>query len=280
MQRFELKGYEMTKRMLAVVLILSAGTAFAQDKITREEYEAQMADYQQRHEAANSQIAQLDAEIAALDQQIAALDDEIAGIIADIHNLVGATAAEISDFGNTLDLLLRQLEGLTALAPEELVRHQGEVKDVLAQVEQLKTSKISAIPEMAAKILRLETLISDLQIRDVVSIVYEVERGDNLWAISADDTIYGDPYMWPRIYRANTEQISDPDMIYPKQKLSVPFGVSEGHYLVTRGDFLSKIAAAVYNDATMWHKIYKANMKQIVEPNIIFPAQVIEVPAN
>ena len=270
----------MTKRMLAVVLILSAGTAFAQDKMTREEYEAQMAEYQQRHEAANSQIAQLNAEIAALDQQVAALDDEIAGIIADIHNLVGATAAEISDFGNTLDLLLRQLEGLTALAPEELVRHQGEVKDVLVQVEQFKTSKISAIPEMAAKILRLETLISDLQIRDVVSIVYEVERGDNLWAISADDTIYGDPYMWPRIYRANTEQISDPDMIYPKQNLSVPFGVSEGHYLVTRGDFLSKIAAAVYNDVTMWHKIYKANMKQIVEPNIIFPAQVLEVPAN
>ena len=107
-----------------------------------------------------------------------------------------------------------------------------------------------------------------------------MEKGDHLWAIAGDETIYGDPYMWPRIFRANTEQISDPDLIYPKQKLSVPFGVSEGSYLVTRGDFLSKIAAAVYNDATMWHKIYKANMEQIVEPNIIFPAQVLEVPAN
>ena len=270
----------MTKKLLAVVLILSAGNAFAQDKMTREEYEAQLADYQQRQEAANSRIAQLDAEIASLNQQISALDHDIAGIMAEIQSMVGATAAQISDYGNTLDLLLRQLEGLTSLAPEELVRHQGEIKDVLAQVEQLKTSKISAIPEMAAMILRLETLISDLQIRDVVSITYEVEKGDHLWAIAGDETIYGDPYMWPRIFRANTEQISDPDLIYPKQKLSVPFGVSEGSYLVTRGDFLSKIAAVVYNDATMWHKIYKANMEQIVEPNIIFPAQVLEVPAN
>ena len=270
----------MTKRMLAVVLILSAGTAFAQEKMTREEYEARLVDYQQRQEAANSQIARLDAEIAALTQEISALDAEIAGITDEIHNLVGATAAEISDFGKTLDLLLRQLEGLTALAPEELVRHQGEIKDVLAQVEELKTSKISAIPEMAEMIRRLETLISDLQIRDVVTILYQVEKGDHLWAIAGDETIYGDPYMWPRIYRANTEQITDPDLIFPKQKLSVPFGVSEGQYLVTRGDFLTKIAAAVYNDATKWHKIYKANMEQIVEPNIIFPAQVLEVPAN
>ncbi|MBC9868892.1 MAG: hypothetical protein F7O42_13625, partial [Opitutae bacterium] len=113
-----LKGYEMTKRMLAVVLILSAGTAFAQEKMTREEYEARLVDYQQRQEAANSQIARLDAEIAALTQEISALDAEIAGITDEIHNLVGATAAEICDIGKTLDLLLRQLEGLTALAPE------------------------------------------------------------------------------------------------------------------------------------------------------------------
>ena len=145
----------MTKRMLAVVLILSAGNAFAQDKMTREEYEAQLADYQQRQEAANSQIVQLNAEIASLNQQISDLDNAIAGIMAEIHSMVGATAAQISDYGNTLGLLLRQLEGLTSLAPEELVRHQGEIKDVLAQVEELKTSKISAIPEMAAMILRL-----------------------------------------------------------------------------------------------------------------------------
>ena len=44
--------------------------------------------------------------------------------------------------------------------------------------------------------------------------------------------------MWPRIYRANREEIKDPDMIFPEQTLAVPFGVAENQYLVTRGDFL------------------------------------------
>ena len=45
-------------------------------------------------------------------------------------------------------------------------------------------------------------------------------------------------------------------------------------------DFLSKIATAVYDDPTKWHKIYKANQEQIVEPSLIFPAQVLDVPVD
>ena len=94
------------------------------------------------------------------------------------------------------------------------------------------------------------------------------------------ERIYADPYMWPRLYRANKEQIQDPDLIYPDQTLAVPFGVTENQHLVTRGDFLFKIAAEVYNDGGKWHKIYEANKQQIVEPHLIFPAQVLELPSN
>ena len=70
------------------------------------------------------------------------------------------------------------------------------------------------------------------------------------------------------------------DMIYPDQVLNVPIAIGENQYLVTSGDFLSSIASAVYNDPTMWHKIYKANAEQIVAPSLIFPAQVLEIPSN
>ena len=113
-----------------------------------------------------------------------------------------------------------------------------------------------------------------------MSIEYEVVRGDNLWNIAKKETIYNDPFMWPRLYRANRENIKDPNLIFPKQILAVPFGVAENQYLVSRGDFLTAIAEEVYNDPTKWHKIYKANSEQIVEPSMIFPAQVFEIPAN
>ena len=36
----------------------------------------------------------------------------------------------------------------------------------------------------------------------------------------------------------------------------------------------------VYNDASKWHRIYRANKSQIMKPDLIFPAQVIDVPED
>lgn len=50
---------------------------------------------------------------------------------------------------------------------------------------------------------------------------YEVSRGDNLWDISGKPSVYADPYQWPLIFKANSDQIKDADLIYPGQVLSV-----------------------------------------------------------
>ncbi len=50
---------------------------------------------------------------------------------------------------------------------------------------------------------------------------YEVEGGDNLWNISAKDSIYANPYQWPLIYKANRSQIKDADLIYPGQVFDI-----------------------------------------------------------
>ena len=278
----------MSKRCIVGALILGlvmglTGSAFAaEEKMTRDEYEAKLADYTQRETAGKAQLETLDADIARLTSEIESLDADIASLNGDVLRLVGATEAQVRSFESQLDALTSQLEGLMSLAPEELFHHRGEIEDLAAQLEELKRSSLAAIPEIAAKIARLEALIADLGSRmpRQFSISYEVAKGDHLWGIASNDDIYGDAYMWPRIYRANRERIADPDLIYPEQVLTVPFGVAENQYLVTCGDFLSTIAAAVYDDATKWHKIYRANMGQIVEPNLVFPAQVLEIPAN
>ena len=51
---------------------------------------------------------------------------------------------------------------------------------------------------------------------------YLVVAGDNLWNISGQSTIYGDPYMWPLIYKANSSQIKDADLIFPGQYFYIP----------------------------------------------------------
>ena len=50
---------------------------------------------------------------------------------------------------------------------------------------------------------------------------YTVVRGDHLWGISGQSRIYGNPYQWPLIYKANSDQIEDADLINPGQTLSI-----------------------------------------------------------
>lgn len=57
---------------------------------------------------------------------------------------------------------------------------------------------------------------------------YSVVRGDSLWGIAAQSRIYGNPYQWPLIYKANADSITDADLIEPGQVLSIARGSSSG----------------------------------------------------
>ncbi len=50
---------------------------------------------------------------------------------------------------------------------------------------------------------------------------YSVVRGDHLWGISSKPAIYGNPYQWPLIFKANRDKIKDADLIQPGQVLSI-----------------------------------------------------------
>jgi LysM repeat protein len=51
---------------------------------------------------------------------------------------------------------------------------------------------------------------------------HKVVKGECLWWIAEYKQIYNDPFMWPLIYKANRDQIKDPDLIYPNQVFSIP----------------------------------------------------------
>ncbi len=54
---------------------------------------------------------------------------------------------------------------------------------------------------------------------------------------------------------------------------------AEDHYTVVKGDSLSRIAKALYGDASKWHQIYDANKATVGNnPDLIKPGQVLIIP--
>jgi nucleoid-associated protein YgaU len=108
---------------------------------------------------------------------------------------------------------------------------------------------------------------------------WTVKNGESLYKISDYEEIYADGTKWPRIYRANRDQIEDPNLIYVDQILAIPRGLP-GTHTVVAGEYLGKIAGywEIYDDWRQWTRIYEANKDKISDPDLIHPDQVIDIP--
>lgn len=80
--------------------------------------------------------------------------------------------------------------------------------------------------DMAIYYANIAKKIAESYIDSGVMKTYKVrlipERRDCLWRISEYKDIYGTPFLWPRIWKANKDIISNPDLIYPDQILKIP----------------------------------------------------------
>jgi LysM repeat protein len=56
---------------------------------------------------------------------------------------------------------------------------------------------------------------------------YTVAEGDNLSRIAEQNAVYGDGYLWPLIFKANTDKLSDPEKLKPGMVLVIPRNLSQ-----------------------------------------------------
>ena len=119
-----------------------------------------------------------------------------------------------------------------------------------APPEEMATSEaVVAVEEPIVEEAVVEEIVEEVVVEEVVveepapvvSSTHTVEKGENLWGISESSDGYGDPFQWPIIYKANLDQIKDPDLIYPNQTFEIPRDASQAeiesavHEAKTRG---------------------------------------------
>lgn len=196
--------------ILSLVLLLSL-SGFAQDEeMTTEEWEAEMTRLAGKKQALTAEIEALNADLDNLNATLSGLEDpEVC--IDELYALVGATRQDVDNFRNAVN----ELDG-------KIRRKEGPKADRQADLDALKMNKISALPEFFNKVHNQmqQALDNWIDKPDVIS--YTVVRGDHLWGIAKKQEHYGNPFAWPVIYKANREQIKDPDLIYPNQVFKVP----------------------------------------------------------
>jgi len=70
--------------------------------------------------------------------------------------------------------------------------------------------------------LRYVEIYKSYAVKGVYTVRLIPERRDCLWRIAEYESIYGDPYRWPQIWRRNRKLIQNPDLIYPGWQLVIP----------------------------------------------------------
>jgi nucleoid-associated protein YgaU len=284
-----LEGIKVTNKIvftivLSLVLVLGASLSFAQDKMTMEEYEKQLAEWQTRLDAADKGKADCGTANEALTSEIDAVQAETDKVWAEILESLGTDQDGVDAFRKELQAMDAKADGLLALSAEELFQKRDEVEALCADLAAAKGNKISALTDMQNLIAVIEGKLAQIKSKlpKATYEPYTVVVGDYLWKISGKDDIYGDPTQWMKIYSVNTDQIEDPDLIYPDWVLKIlKGGVFPDQYLVAKGDYLQKIAEnpEVLGDPASWTKIYEKN-KDIIgdDPNMIFPHTVLVIP--
>jgi nucleoid-associated protein YgaU len=167
----------------------------------------------------------------------------------------------------------QQREALANQKLSELEQDNQELEAQLAALQQQLNSVETWTEEEAALLDEFNAKVKE----------YTVKRGDWLSKLAEYPEIYGkgNYWKWPVIYRANRDQIKNPDLIYPGQVFEIP-RVLASEWTVHQGETLRKIASyyeVYYKEGyKRWKEIYEANRDKISNSNVIDAGDVLTIP--
>jgi nucleoid-associated protein YgaU len=137
--------------------------------------------------------------------------EDAAAAIAAAKAANAKAAAENYEWRDTGDLIKQAENAMKEGKNAEAVKLANKAR---RQAENAVNQKYSELERLAAAAATAVTRVAP-------GGSYEVMPGDHLWKISGKQDVYADPYQWPLIYKANSDQIKDADLIYPGQVLTV-----------------------------------------------------------
>lgn len=205
-----MKSYKLFAAILSLMLLFSVNVIAQEDEMTTEEWQSEMNRLTEKKAALVKSVDALNSSIAELKTKQAGLQ-AYADCQKELYAAVGATEADVNRFRKEVGMLDGQVK-----------RKESPKDDRAVALDNLKSNKISALPEFFDKVHNQMQRMLDAWQEAPKEIMYTVIKGDYLWKIAKKKEHYGNGFAWPVIYKANRDKIKDPDLIYPKQVFKIP----------------------------------------------------------
>ena len=224
----------MKKIFYSILIFALAGSiSFAQmppaskpdNKLTEKEAELRIKDFQTKTNNLEKKLEEVEAKLQEKKNELEQTNQALNDCNDELKSMLGVDDDAIAAFRQKLGVIEGKVREMQRLSDDQLLDRQDEVEQLENDLNQLRMNKIALLPEFYNKIIALAKDIKGLYREEKIT-TYTVgtwsEDRDCLWNIAGKMEIYGDPFMWPKIWQANTDKIRNPDIIHPGQVLQVP----------------------------------------------------------
>jgi len=216
--------------VLVVLAALLAGqVAVAQEEMTKEQWQQEMNKLTSSQESLKAQLKALQDEITAREGELSKLNGDYDKAMTDMYAMVGATPEQAAAYRSEIEALKSKADELSRLSDADLVARSGEVEELAAKTNAMWENKLSLVPEfwdgltaVNDQVKSMQTVLAN-QVKTYTVGTWSRDR-DCLWNIAKKPDIYDNAWLWPKIWQGNRDQIQDPDVIEPGQKLRIPQG--------------------------------------------------------
>jgi hypothetical protein len=218
---------QMIRLWSALLLVVALSTVAMAQEMNKEQWQAEMNRLTQQVNDLKARSADATRQVGDLQAQSTKLDADLQKCMDELYALVGSNAAEADAYRQLVTDAENDANELLRLSDAELLARSSDVDALDARVKKLWENKLSLIPEFWDRLTALNEKVASLKNTIAGSgKVYTVgtwaRNRDCLWNISKKKDIYDNAWLWPKIWQGNRDQIRDPDIINPGQKLKIP----------------------------------------------------------
>jgi nucleoid-associated protein YgaU len=220
-------------KLILIALAIATTSAFAQmapdskpdAELTKKEAELRIIDWENKIKDLEARLAKAKSNNEDVKTQLANAQKNLKDCRDAYAALVGASEADINKFREDLGRLEGRVREYKKLTNDELADKRTEIEQLQADYFTFRNNKIAALEEFYSRVVSLGVDINGL-FREKETKTYTVgtwaENKDCLWNIAGRTEIFGDPFLWPKIWQQNKDIIRNPDLIYQGQVFTLP----------------------------------------------------------